>query len=167
MADAGWYQDPDGAPGVLRWFDGSAWTEHRAAPPAETSRVRLDGIRWALVGSWVLGLVSLVLPWISATAFTVSVSAKGIDTGDGKSYGIIIIIAGASWVLSFARMGRSFLAFSLVAMIVLTGLAVYDIVHVTTQGLVNVGIGLYVAVAAGALGVIAGIVETRRRFARP
>lgn len=28
---AGWYQDPDGVPGN-RWWDGTAWTEHRQQP---------------------------------------------------------------------------------------------------------------------------------------
>lgn len=28
----GWYQDPGGAPGQLRYYDGSHWTEHVAAP---------------------------------------------------------------------------------------------------------------------------------------
>lgn len=30
---AGWYQDPHGAPGQLRYWDGLRWTEYRAAPP--------------------------------------------------------------------------------------------------------------------------------------
>ena len=28
---AGWYQDPEGSPGSLRYWDGSAWTERRPA----------------------------------------------------------------------------------------------------------------------------------------
>ncbi len=30
---AGWYADPQGAPNVLRWWDGSRWTEHTHADP--------------------------------------------------------------------------------------------------------------------------------------
>lgn len=32
----GWYQDPAGPTGQLRYFDGSQWTEHRAAAPTQT-----------------------------------------------------------------------------------------------------------------------------------
>ncbi|MCQ4041817.1 phospholipid scramblase-related protein [Streptantibioticus rubrisoli] len=30
---AGWYADPQGTPNVLRWWDGSRWTEHTHADP--------------------------------------------------------------------------------------------------------------------------------------
>lgn len=33
---AGWYPDPAGAPGIVRWWDGAVWTEHTdATPPAQ------------------------------------------------------------------------------------------------------------------------------------
>jgi len=30
---SGWYAEPSGAPGVLRYWDGSAWTDHRHEIP--------------------------------------------------------------------------------------------------------------------------------------
>lgn len=36
---ADWYQDPEGVPGDLRYWDGTQWTEHRA-PAAGRRRVR-------------------------------------------------------------------------------------------------------------------------------
>jgi signal peptidase I len=35
MAEAGWYPDAN-APGMLRWFDGTAWTPHTALDPTVT-----------------------------------------------------------------------------------------------------------------------------------
>ena len=166
MAEAGWYQDPQGAPGVLRWFDGSTWTEHTTAPPAKARGSRVvDGVFWALLGSWILGAVSLILPWLSITVLSLTVSTKGIDTGDGKSYAVLLVIAAASWVLHIAKMGRSFMVLSLLTTMTMTGLALYDIVHVTGTTF-RVEVGLYAAVAAGAIGMVAAALETRRAFAR-
>ncbi len=32
-ARPGWYQDPEGEEGILRWWDGEGWTEHRQPRP--------------------------------------------------------------------------------------------------------------------------------------
>jgi hypothetical protein len=34
MPPPGWYEDPVGSTGLLRWWDGSQWTDHTAAAPA-------------------------------------------------------------------------------------------------------------------------------------
>ncbi len=39
---AGWYPDPDGEPGVLRYFDGAVWTRHRHRIP-DTNQARPRG----------------------------------------------------------------------------------------------------------------------------
>lgn len=46
MVDAGWFDDPD-SPGVLRWWDGSAWSEHRApkVSSAPVQQVIVSGYR--------------------------------------------------------------------------------------------------------------------------
>lgn len=35
---AGWYADPQGSPGALRWWDGDTWTDLAMAPPGGASR---------------------------------------------------------------------------------------------------------------------------------
>jgi uncharacterized RDD family membrane protein YckC len=62
---AGWYQDPSGPPGLQRWWDGTAWTDHtqvamappavpaaQLGPPLVSYGRRLGGwlIDWLLVG---------------------------------------------------------------------------------------------------------------------
>ena len=45
---AGWYPDPAGAPGLLRWWDGAGWTEHTDAVPA---RPPVEQQSWPSVAS--------------------------------------------------------------------------------------------------------------------
>ena len=63
QAPAGWYQDPDGS-GLLRWWDGTAWTEHRAGTTAATTvsaRPALpEGTRVDTVWSWLVALLPLI-----------------------------------------------------------------------------------------------------------
>jgi hypothetical protein len=61
MANAGWYPDPAGGPGI-RYFDGSRWTEHtatRGVPPVTPSK-RAGRLLWALMGVAVIVAVGLV-----------------------------------------------------------------------------------------------------------
>lgn len=37
LPPSGWYPDPYGVPGLLRWWDGAAWTEHTHAEPTATA----------------------------------------------------------------------------------------------------------------------------------
>lgn len=52
----GWYPDPDGVPGQ-RYFDGTQWTENRAAPQAAPLPQRQKRKVWP----WVLGGIFLVI----------------------------------------------------------------------------------------------------------
>ncbi|HET9422558.1 MAG TPA: DUF2510 domain-containing protein [Nocardioides sp.] len=44
---AGWFQDPEGPPGHLRWWDGEAWTEQRVAPPDAQVPAAWNPVGWA------------------------------------------------------------------------------------------------------------------------
>ena len=44
---AGWFQDPEGPPGHLRWWDGNAWTEQRVAAPDTQVPAAWNPVSWA------------------------------------------------------------------------------------------------------------------------
>ena len=46
-SSAGWFQDPEGPPGHLRWWDGDAWTEQRVAPPDTEVPAAWNPVGWA------------------------------------------------------------------------------------------------------------------------
>ena len=37
LPPSGWYPDPYGVPGLLRWWDGSTWTQHTHPDGPETT----------------------------------------------------------------------------------------------------------------------------------
>jgi uncharacterized RDD family membrane protein YckC len=85
----GWYQDPSGPPGLQRWWNGTAWTDHTqvamAPPPVPPTQLgpplvsygrRLGGwlIDWLLVG-----VVSTIV--IAATGTYNHTSTTTLDNG--------------------------------------------------------------------------------------
>jgi hypothetical protein len=45
-------------------------------------------VRWTIFGSLAAGAVGLLLPWASVAFLSVT----GVDTGDGKVYGAVLIV---------------------------------------------------------------------------
>jgi uncharacterized protein DUF2510 len=78
---AGWYSDPHGAP-VLRWWDGSSWTDQVATPSARRHVLQQprDSLRWiagAFLAPWcAMGVVVGVFGFVDAT-----VEARGWASG--------------------------------------------------------------------------------------
>jgi hypothetical protein len=120
---ASWYRE-SGNPGVLRWWDGARWTEHRAPDPAFATRPapwtarrrRADG---PLLGAGVtgivaavLGLVALRLPLLAGSGVHLDIwglRTQGSTPGDlWKSLLLGAVIAGVAGLFCcLAAAGRA------------------------------------------------------------
>jgi hypothetical protein len=59
--EQGWYPDPE-APGSVRWWDGTAWTDFKAAPTAGAQPYTAPPVRpRRKVWPWVVGAVAVLL----------------------------------------------------------------------------------------------------------
>jgi hypothetical protein len=120
-------------------------------------------LRWVNVAALVGGAVGLMTAW--GTVFFVSVN--GIDTDDGKVFGVLVVVAA---LLLWWRVNRTIRINGVLLVVVWLGLlviAVYEIIHLSTSSrLVSVGFGLYVDAIAAAVGVVTAVKEARLHWAR-
>jgi len=86
---AGWYWDPNGRPGLFRWWDGVEWTRHvtpdRTDPPPEPLRLAQpdpEGILWA--GS--VGFPALPEPWRQCPAYPGFSDSIAQERGVGRTH---------------------------------------------------------------------------------
>lgn len=86
---AGWYWDPNGRPGLFRWWDGVQWTRHvtpdRNDPPPEPFRPATpddDGILWA--GDW--GFPALPEPWAQCPTYPGFSDSVAQERGVGRTH---------------------------------------------------------------------------------
>ena len=109
-AAPGWYPDPN-APGCVRWFDGTAWTEHVRA--AVTGVGDDPGMRWLLpvgrsgwaVAAGYLGLLSVLLlpaPFALATGILGVRSVRRHEHLHGMGRAIFGIVMGALGTIGLA-----------------------------------------------------------------
>ena len=69
---AGWYWDPNGRPGLFRWWDGVIWTRHvtpdrtdPAPEPFQPAEPDADGVLWA----GRVGFPAMPEPWRQCPAY--------------------------------------------------------------------------------------------------
>jgi hypothetical protein len=86
-ATAGWYPDPLGPPGQLRWWDGSGWTSSVQSPSAprpgtaetrESPRRKRRTIGWAALGAFALGVTGIFIAVVRGQDVC-AVSATGVE----------------------------------------------------------------------------------------
>ena len=120
--------------------------------PQEAKTARITQRTWQniVIGGLALGALGLILPWVSAGF----ISANGLDTSDGKLYGVVLLVT-AFFVFLWRRRGSRVFGFiSLVTAVGMAAIAVYDVVHVsTTHGPLGIsaspGMGLVLDAIAG------------------
>ena len=85
---AGWYWDPNGRPGLFRWWDGVHWTRHvtpdrtdPAPEPFQPADPDADGILWADA----LGFPALPDPWRQCPAYPGFRDSVAQERGVGRT----------------------------------------------------------------------------------
>ena len=134
-----------------------------------------DGLG-VMVGGVAAIAVALLLPWMTATAaFAGEIDRSGLDTGDGRFVGVLVLLAG--WLLyreAAAPDQRLRMAIGLVLAMVTVAL-VYDFVDITDRidevndselATGEVGSGLYLAVI-GAVAALGAWVVRLRKLRKP
>ena len=86
---AGWYWDPNGRPGLFRWWDGVEWTRHvtpdRTDPAPEPLRMAEpdpEGILWA----GPAGFPALPEPWRQCPAYPGFTDSIAQERGVGRTH---------------------------------------------------------------------------------
>lgn len=86
---AGWYWDPNGRPGLFRWWDGVQWTRHvspdrtdPAPQPFRPAEPDADGILWA----GLLGFPALPEPWRQCPSYPGFSDSVAQERGVGRTH---------------------------------------------------------------------------------
>jgi len=117
-----------------------------------------------LIAGLLFGAIGLLLPWV--TAFIAS--ASGLDTGDGKLYGAVLLGTVLFMFLRIQLRSTVFGVLLLLACLAMASIAIYDTAHIaaTPSGpfgiRANAGSGLYIDAIAGVIASVVSILELRR-----
>lgn len=80
LPPAGWYDDPEGAPGRKRYWDGQAWTDRFEGSTATASRVAAIDREFSSLHR--IATIFHVLGWLTLTVGTLVVIAATISAAD-------------------------------------------------------------------------------------
>ena len=123
---------------------------------------RMTRLHWVNVVAIVGCAVGLLMAW--GTAFIASVS--GLDTDDGKLFGVILALAALLLWWRVVRTSRLNGSLLVVVWLCLLAIGIYEIIHVSSSHIVSVGSGLYVDSAAAAVGLVATAMDTQRHWSK-
>lgn len=105
----GWYPDPQGGPGQ-RYFDGTTWTEHRAAnQQTQPQYVYVAAPKKTPVWPWILGgIVLVIFLGIGGCVAFVGGVASNIDKEANREVEIIYGVTGSGRSVAITYSGRDF-----------------------------------------------------------
>jgi Short C-terminal domain len=130
------------------------------APMSPSREQRMTPLRWINIVALAGGFVGLLMAW--GTVFIAAVS--GLDTSDGKFFGVVLLIAGLLTWWRIMRTNRLNGSLLIVAWLGLLAIGVYEIIHVQiSSDMVSVGSGLYVDAAAAVIGTVTALMDTAQR----
>lgn len=164
----GWYDDPDDAT-QLRYWGGSAWTDHRApkqAPPppaAPQGTPERTLATWGVLGGGVLAVIGALMPWVVIRAGFAQGSVAGIE-GDGGFSGVAGLVLIATGIAA-ARRGHparfepwiSGVAAGVILLVTWYHLLGGGIASEVDSGMTAIGSGLYVTGLAGGVAALAAL----------
>lgn len=172
----GWWLASD-----ARWYSPEQHPDYRPPPPPPQPKpqqaskvaspssngmpvaaVRMSPIRLVNVAAFVGAVVGLLMAW--GTAFIANVN--GLDTDDGKLFGSILVVAALLAWWRVARTGRLNGCLLVAVWLGLLVFGVAEVIHISSSSVVTVGDGLYVDVAAAAIGTVSASMDTRRHWSR-
>jgi hypothetical protein len=155
----GWF--PDVTPGLVRYWDGSKWTEHVApasppsAPPLAQPETSLSTAGKVAVAAAVAALIGSFLPWVSIVSIFGSIEVSGFTAGDGKLTAGAAVIAMLLGYLGLTKGNNGPVVLAILAALGGAIASIYDLTNIQnaingseSEGMaVTVGYGLYLCSA--------------------
>jgi hypothetical protein len=92
-------------------------------------------------------------------------NVSGIDTDDGKFFGVVLLVGAVLTWWRYARSNRINGVLCVMAWMGLVGIAVAEIVHLSSNQYVSVGTGLYVDAVAATVGLVTAVMDMLARKA--
>jgi hypothetical protein len=111
---AGWYADPEGSAGQMRYWDGTRWTEHRhdagVGAPAIDGEPRFRALRVIATVFFVLGCLTVVLGTLGVIAAAIDAGSSdettttifGESVEEDETEPVVVVIVGTLFVLLYA-----------------------------------------------------------------
>jgi cytochrome c biogenesis protein CcdA len=103
LPKAGWYQDPEGDQGRLRYWDGERWTDHYHRPVTASEAKPESGSRLLTVGAGVYFALAWLVAVLGGLGVIIAATQADDDpTGFDNADPAAIVIFGGLYVAFFA-----------------------------------------------------------------